>query len=166
MTINGYTLKAIHEFMGMEGMGFNANLYHNGKRIGEVTDTANGSGEIDVYLDMKHQGKHDNVDTDFLERLYRLDAQEQSFKATIKENPDKSLICITLSKPDNSGQYYVEYTGGKSVTQDAVALWYDKHGNGGTIDKIDIFASPDDFNIKDPAESEDMAPGETGMNML
>lgn len=36
------TVKAIKTFQGMEGGGFNANLYENGKKLGLVIDDANG----------------------------------------------------------------------------------------------------------------------------
>ena len=165
MNINGYTLKSVKNFMGREGYGFSANLYHNGKRIGEVTDTANGSGEIDIYLDMDCRDQHKNVDTDFLERLYLLHGQEKSFKAKTKSGLDKALICVAFSEPTTDWNYYLEYTGSKSMTEDVFITWYNKNGVGGTIEKIDIFTSLDDFNIQDTAESENLSPQEDGMTM-
>ena len=165
MNINGYTLKTVKNFMGREGYGFSANLYYNGKRIGEVTDTANGSGEIDIYLDMDSRDQHKEVDTDFLERLYLLHSQEKSFKAKIKAGVDKALICVAFSEPTKDWNYYLEYTGGKSMTEDAFTAWYNKNGVGGTIEKIDIFTSLDDFNIQDTAVSENLSPQDNGMEM-
>ena len=45
-----YTVKSVKNFQGREGYGFECSLYKDGKKIGTVTDTANG-GMIDFYLD-------------------------------------------------------------------------------------------------------------------
>ena len=166
MNINGYTLKAIKTFMGNEGKGFNANLYHNGKKIGEVTDTANGCCEIDVYIDMQMQKQHRDIDTDFLERLYLLHTQERGFKDMLKAKASEALICVKLSKPTPDGDCYVEYFGNKTLTKNAFIDWYEKEGRGGTIESVEIFTSPDDFNIQDVADSEDLSPQEDGMTMM
>ena len=165
MNINGYTLKSIKNFMGREGYGFNANLYHNGKKIGEVTDPANGSGEIDIYLDSSYRGQHENVDTDFLERLYLLNDQEKAFKSMMKKEPEKVLIGVTFSEHTDDYNYYLEFSGSKNMTEESFAAWYEKNGKGGTIEKVDIFKSLDDFNIQDTAESEDMSQKDDGMTM-
>ena len=166
MNINGYTLKAVKHFMGNEGYGFSANLYYNNKKIGEVTDTANGSCEIDIYLDMKHEAEHGkNLDTDFIERLYRLGDQEKSFKDMMKKTPDKALICVTFSKPTKNGDYYLEYHGSKGMTEEIFTEWHEKINSGGQIEKIEIFTSLDDFNIQDAGLSEDLLQQQNGMTM-
>lgn len=38
----GYTVKGIKTFRGMEGEGYNASLYRDGKRVAEVVDDASG----------------------------------------------------------------------------------------------------------------------------
>ena len=45
-----YSVKNIKSFQGMEGTGFSCSLYLDNKKIGTVTDTANG-GMIDFYFD-------------------------------------------------------------------------------------------------------------------
>ena len=40
--INGIELKAIKTFSGMEGIGFSANIYVDGKKVGYVSDAAYG----------------------------------------------------------------------------------------------------------------------------
>ena len=44
-----YTVKGVKGFRGREGHGFECSLYSDGRKIGTVTDTANG-GEINFYL--------------------------------------------------------------------------------------------------------------------
>ena len=56
---NYYAVKNVKSFMGREGLGFECSLYKNNKRIGTVTDTANG-GMIDFYLD---KGEEELLDT-------------------------------------------------------------------------------------------------------
>lgn len=38
----GFEVKGVKSFTGMEGYGFNANLYHNGKKVASVIDNGNG----------------------------------------------------------------------------------------------------------------------------
>ena len=45
-----YSVKNVKSFMGREGYGYSCSLYKDGKKIGTVTDTADG-GEADLYLD-------------------------------------------------------------------------------------------------------------------
>lgn len=45
-----YQVKNVKSFQGREGHGFECSLYKDGKKIGTVTDTADG-GMIDFYLD-------------------------------------------------------------------------------------------------------------------
>ena len=54
-----YTVKNIKSFQGREGYGFECSFYKDGKRIGTVTDTADG-GMIDFYLD---KGEKEILDT-------------------------------------------------------------------------------------------------------
>lgn len=166
MNINGYTLKSIKNFMGREGYGFSASLYYNNKKIGEVTDTADGSGETDVYLDLKYQKDHDEtVNTDFIERLYELYGQEQSFKNMIKIQPNRALYCVTFFEPTNSHEYYLEFKGGKGMSEESFAAWYNGSGKGGKIEKIDIFKSLDDFNIQDSNNPVETSSQENGMEI-
>jgi len=51
-----YSVKNIKSFTGREGLGFECTLYKDGKKIGTVTDTANG-GEVDFYLDKGEEDK-------------------------------------------------------------------------------------------------------------
>lgn len=39
-----YSVKNVKSFMGREGMGFNCNLYRNGKKVGFCMDDASGGG--------------------------------------------------------------------------------------------------------------------------
>ena len=39
---HNYEVKAVKSFRGREGYGFNANLYHNGKKVCFVMDSGNG----------------------------------------------------------------------------------------------------------------------------
>ncbi len=54
-----YTVKNVKNFQGREGTGFECSLYKDGKKIGTVTDIANG-GEVDFYLD---KGEKEILDT-------------------------------------------------------------------------------------------------------
>ena len=53
-----YAVKNVRSFQGREGLGFTCSLYRDGKRIGTVTDAANG-GMIDFYL---HDGEKEKLD--------------------------------------------------------------------------------------------------------
>lgn len=48
-----FTVKNIKEFRGMEGVGFNADLYMDGKKIAFVIDDANGGPYNFEWLDYK-----------------------------------------------------------------------------------------------------------------
>ncbi len=54
-----YSVKNVKSFMGMEGLGYECSLYLDGKKIGTVTDTANG-GIADFYLEKGEKEKLDN----------------------------------------------------------------------------------------------------------
>lgn len=73
-SINGIQLKAIKTTRGMEGTGFTANIYLDGKKVGEVFDTADGGCYNYSYCDnekkqkvieriKEHFEKHPPVDT-------------------------------------------------------------------------------------------------------
>ena len=48
-----YEVKGVKTFKGMEGAGFSANLYRDGKKVAEVVDSAHG-GDFDYqFLDRK-----------------------------------------------------------------------------------------------------------------
>ena len=49
-TKNPYAVKAVKSFMGREGYGYECSLYKDGKRIGTVTDVADGGGMLQCYL--------------------------------------------------------------------------------------------------------------------
>jgi len=53
-----YTVKGVKSFRGREGHGFECSLYKDGKKIGTVTDHANG-GEVDFYL---NDGEKEHLD--------------------------------------------------------------------------------------------------------
>lgn len=48
-----YSVKNVKSFMGREGYGFEASLYKHGKRVGSITDVADGSGQL--QYNMKHE---------------------------------------------------------------------------------------------------------------
>jgi len=47
---NPYSVKGVKSFMGMEGYGYECSLYKDGKRIGTVTDVADGGGMLQCNL--------------------------------------------------------------------------------------------------------------------
>ena len=51
-----YTVKNVKSFRGMEGYGFECSLYKDGKRIGTVTDTADG-GMLNFYFNDRSEEK-------------------------------------------------------------------------------------------------------------
>ncbi len=64
-----YSVKNVKEFQGMEGTGFSCSLYLDNKKIGTVTDTANG-GMIDFYL---NNGEEKTLD-DYCKTLPKVDS--------------------------------------------------------------------------------------------
>ena len=49
-TKNPYTVKGVKSFMGREGHGYECSVYKDGKRLGTVTDVANGGGMLQMNL--------------------------------------------------------------------------------------------------------------------
>jgi hypothetical protein len=45
-----YSVKSVKEFQGREGMGFECTLYHDGKKLGGVTDTCDGGGMAEFRI--------------------------------------------------------------------------------------------------------------------
>jgi hypothetical protein len=54
-----YTIKNVKSFQGLEGHGFSCTLYRDGKKIGTVTDSAQG-GMIDFFITKEEQEILDN----------------------------------------------------------------------------------------------------------
>lgn len=53
-----YSVKNVKTFQGREGYGFECSLYKDGKRVGTITNTADG-GMVDFYL---NQGEKEILD--------------------------------------------------------------------------------------------------------
>ncbi len=50
-----YSVKGVKSFQGREGLGFECSLYKDGKRLGTVTDVANGGGQLQMNLKTREQ---------------------------------------------------------------------------------------------------------------
>ena len=155
MTINGYTLKSVRFFDGRNFIGFTANLYYGGKKIGQVTDTGNGCADpdfdIELYLDDKYREEYSNKITPALiQQLCDLYESEKDFKNLIKKHASGTLVCLYLSEPNKAGRHYAQYPMPRTITKDEFLELYEREGQGGKIEKIEVYNSLDDFNIHDP----------------
>ena len=81
---NPYSIKSVKTFQGMEGKGFECSLFKEGKKIGTVTDVADG-GEIRFYISEE--------EIDFLEN-YALNVA--AFEGDDKEFFDKEMVIYRL----------------------------------------------------------------------
>lgn len=50
-----YTVKGVKSFQGREGLGYECSVYKDGKRIGTVTDVANGGGQLQMNLKTREE---------------------------------------------------------------------------------------------------------------
>ena len=168
MNINGYSIKAVNSLEGRNGVGFSANLYYKNKQIGSITDTADGSGEIGVYMNSvtNHEIHDQIVDSDFAERLFYLHCDEKSFKNMVKKGHGEALISVTMSEPTKDWQISLEYhSQNKLIQEDDFREWYNKNGKGGVIEKVEIYTRLDDFNIQEPKQAQDLSSQDDEMKM-
>jgi len=89
--IKGIQLKSVKDFVGREGYGFSANIYLDNKNVGEVLDTANGSGEFEFHYKDKSQ-------TEILARLS---------KEYFKENPKYMLYFDEKGSERSQNEGYI-----------------------------------------------------------
>ena len=124
----GYTVKGIKSFQGNEGLGFNATLYRNGKKVAFVIDDANGgcfswhfaNKEAEKELTdfvrtlpgWKYQGVAITTDSDMMMSLLVEDtentqAEIRSFKRKCRT---KTLIRTTDCKPGQFIEFNIPWS--------------------------------------------------------
>ena len=69
---SNFSVKSVKTFWGRDGVGVNANMYYNNKKIGSIIDSGNG-GPLDIYYD--HRNEYKQVVKDFLFTLPKSDDQ-------------------------------------------------------------------------------------------
>lgn len=67
---NGYTVKGIKSFVGMEGLGFNATLYKDGRKIAFCIDEGCG-GDV-IFQFVNRDGKDEKTLRDYCDTLPRV----------------------------------------------------------------------------------------------
>jgi len=93
MKANKYIVKNVKTFIGIEGQGFNASLYRNGKKVAFVIDSANGGNFNFSWEDWKKPKVDINITTD--------NGKPHTFKGTPEEKIFYEFI-ETLPKEKNS----------------------------------------------------------------
>lgn len=97
--IKNIQLKSVKTFIGEDGVGFNANIYINNKKIGFAIDTANGApidirfhnpqARIEFGRSVKEYYKENPATVDgedmFIAELIELVDLEKTFKKNVKE---------------------------------------------------------------------------------
>ena len=90
-----YTVKSVKSFVGMEGHGFNASLYRNGKKVAFVIDDANGGDYHFQWCDWKVPKVEIHITTH--------EGKPHTFKGTPEE---KILYEIIETLPKESSEYF------------------------------------------------------------
>jgi len=154
--IKGYELKAIKTFTGMEGLGFEANLYSKNKKIGRVLDDASG-GPLQTFIEDKEKERQFEEDTKnwgeelgkdsfmideiFIDELFTLKEKERIFKQAQKEGY-KGIVVLTdrykedLFSPRRLDEFY-------NIPEQCT----DGDVEQGEYDKKEYYVKLDDFNI-------------------
>lgn len=114
-----YTVKNIKTFRGMEGSGFSASIYRDGKNVGEVTDDASGgpmqffwntrdeekaAKDFEKNLPEKRYGDFEKLDQYFSELVDDFETQKKFQRISKKKtlfrlHGDNKEEWRTLSKP-------------------------------------------------------------------
>ena len=166
--IYGVELKAVKYFEGMEGIGFNSNIYLNNKKIGTFSDYAFGAME-EYNFDLKttKEQKQELKDiaekyfqnypkylfypedkiTEFLGELLTLKEREDSYKKNIKKNKDAVLIIGSFKKRTDDFMDVIK------DDETAVAKFYDKdiienYSKKQGFIETNVYKSLDDFIIE------------------
>jgi|SRR5699024_4637334 len=148
-SIKGFELKAVKHFEGMEGIGFNANLYFNGKRVGRASDYATGA-HIEYYVEDKRiESKLEEVAKEyddfgfevvgtFINELLTLKMLEKEYKKAIKEGYG-SIAYLTDSYNKKGPRKIPEIY--------SIPKGYDGDINEDGFDNVYMYTSLDDFKI-------------------
>lgn len=87
---HGYTVRNVRNFRGMEGEGFNATLYRDGRRIAFLVDDASG-GEIRIqWADPHTRDKEEICLLEFLKTL----PKERSESVEYSVSPDMFIATL------------------------------------------------------------------------
>lgn len=85
--MNGFELKGIKTWQGMEGEGFQGSVYYNGKKVGFISDYGDGA-MMDITLPRELHAlvsKGEFMDDEiFFGKLYALHLQEKGYKQMVK----------------------------------------------------------------------------------
>jgi hypothetical protein len=128
-TVNhsGYSVKNIKQFKGMEGGGFNATLYLNGKKLGEVINSGEcGCNRYYIpHSDMKNlentarsiMGEGFEVEDQFIGQILDDTLNDKSFRRHCKT---KVLVTVKGDKANVYRTFNVKYTPeiGKKIRDD------------------------------------------------
>ncbi len=154
VTINGIQLKNVKEFGGMEGNGFNATVYMDGKKIGTVEDQGFGSG-MDFNINQNYQNEFDkraeykganeyNFDEQTLKsigketmvsKILDLVVIEKAYKKAAKKYSNAVIVAV-YNKGSYLGKYYLVAPG---KVNEVIAT---EKGN-----ECKIFGKLEDFNL-------------------
>ena len=152
MNLNGYTLKAVKTMNTLDGIAYSGNIYYDGRKIGMACNNGcGGMTEVHVMPGIADRASHYVALTeDVVERLFTLRDYERVFKAETKNRPEMGMAFVKFSEPFDSEAYVC----GKNMTADALTAHICETKPGCKIESIDIFRSPDDFNISESQQQE------------
>lgn len=68
MNFGEYSVKNVVSFVGMDGYGFNANLYRGKKKVAFCVDDGNG-GEVNIHWEDGYNGEESKLLTEFVKTI-------------------------------------------------------------------------------------------------
>ena len=89
MDFGGYSVKVLRTFTGREGVGCNATLYKDGKKVGTIDDMADGGG---VYADFDGDAPRDAFDA----HLKSLPAEKRSWSEDVNVSLTEDMFLNAL----------------------------------------------------------------------
>jgi hypothetical protein len=143
MNLNGYTLKAVKMMETHDGIAYSGNIYYNGKQIGSAYNDGRG-GMTDVDLIPKYRDHYPALDEAFVERLFTLNDYEDIYKHNLKKNPNLESMAFVLYKNNCKLDAFMC---SKNAKMEGIKGNLERRKPGWEIDSIEIFRSPEDFNI-------------------
>ena len=148
MTLNGYTLKAVKTMPTLDWDSYSGNIYFENKKIGMAHNDGNG-GMTDVQLLPEYRDHYPILSEDFVERLFTLYEYEKIYKAETKKEQNKALAFVTYSDFFDLSYYTLGQNGNEEGLRAHIQK---KNPERGEIESIEIFRSPDDFNVTQPTQ--------------
>ena len=149
MNYNGYTLKAVKMAETPRGISYGGNIYYSGKKIGTTHNEGNGD-MTEVSLLPDNQNHYEVLNEEFVEMLFTLNDYEEMFKEEMKNGSEKGMAFVTYTDPfDLKG-----FSCNKDEPLDEIVLRIQNASPEQEIKSVEVFRSPEDFNITPSCQPE------------